>query len=162
MEEKVPLMTRKDRLRRVALLCAHFTRNLAYYRAAQHRITRSSPEFWRTVYSNFLDIAVLEWCKLFADRSGKHTWEKVLTDPASFKADLLRILAISGDELAAYIEKMRNYRDKFLAHLDDLPVMDIPFLDRAHAAVELYYQHITEHEVAIGDLSRLPSDLAAY
>jgi hypothetical protein len=82
--------------------------------------------------------------------------------PLFFKADLFRILAISGDELAAYIEKMRNYRDKFLAQLDDLPVMDIPFLDRAHAAVELYHQHITEHEVAIGDLSRLPSDLAAY
>jgi hypothetical protein len=109
----------------VALLCAHFTRNLAYYRAAQGRITRTSPEFWRTVYSNFLDIAVLEWCKLFADHNGKHTWEKALTDPTNFKADLLRILAISGDELAAYIEKMRKYRDKFLAHLDDLPVMDI-------------------------------------
>jgi hypothetical protein len=88
--------------------------------------------------------------------------EKVLTDPANFKADLLRILAISGDELAAYIEKMRNYRDKFLAHLDDLPVMDIPFLDRAHAAVELYHRHITKREIAIGDLSQLPTDLAAY
>jgi hypothetical protein len=67
MEANVPLMSRKDRLRRVALLCAHFTRNLAYYRAAQDRIARTSPEFWRTVYSNFLDIAVLEWCKLFDD-----------------------------------------------------------------------------------------------
>jgi hypothetical protein len=35
-------------------------------------------ELWATLNSNFLDIAVLEWCKLFTDAKAYHNWRKVL------------------------------------------------------------------------------------
>jgi hypothetical protein len=89
-------MTKRERFRRVVLLCAHFTRNLAYCRAAQGRITGASPEFWRTFSNNCLDIAVLEWCKLFSDRNGKHSWSKVLAEPARFESDLFATLSITA------------------------------------------------------------------
>ena len=126
-------MTRRDRLRRVVLLCAHFSRNLAYYRAGHDRLTNASPSFWITIDGNFLDMAVMEWCKLFGDQKGRHSWVKVVTDPSRFEAELLSHLGISPRELEGYVNEMRIYRNKFLAHLDDLPVMDIPFLDRARA-----------------------------
>jgi len=155
-------ITKRDRLRRVVLLCAHFARNLAYYRAGHDRLTKTSPPFWRTVDGNFLDMAVLEWCKLFGDQNGKHFWGRVVADPARFKSDLLGDLGITGAQLTGYIGEMRDYRDKFLAHLDDLAVMDIPPLDQARAAVEFYHRHVALYEAAAGDLANLPTDPASY
>ena len=70
-----PAMSRKDRLRRVVLLCCAFTRNLAYYRVGQEEEHRDlldaekneSANFWRVANSNCVDMCVLEWCKLFGD-----------------------------------------------------------------------------------------------
>ena len=145
-------MTRRDRLRRVVLLCVHFSRNLAYYRAGHDRLTNASPSFWITIDGNFLDMAVMEWCKLFGDQKGRHSWVKVVTDPSRFEAELLSHLGIGPRELEGDVNEMRIYRNKFLAHLDDLPVMDIPFLDRARAA----------DEATAPDLDGLPTDLAVY
>jgi hypothetical protein len=50
--------------------------------------------FWRAVSGNFIDICVLEWCKLFADPNGKHHWSKIVSDPTSFKTQLLDHLGI--------------------------------------------------------------------
>lgn len=51
------IMERVTKLRRVALLCCHFVRNYAYYKASEGG--EISNEFWKTIHSNFLDIAVL-------------------------------------------------------------------------------------------------------
>jgi hypothetical protein len=78
----------RDRVRRVVLLCCAFARNVAYYRAgwadrAQPLLSELHPHasFWRQVNGNFLDMAVLDWCKLFGDpketprkRLAKHHW----------------------------------------------------------------------------------------
>ena len=146
----------------MVLLCAHCARNLAYYRAGHTRLANNSPPFWLTVDGNFLDMAVLEWCKLLGDRKGNHFWATVVADPARFKTDLLGELRISEPELDRYVDEMRRYRNKFLAHLDDLAVMDIPLLDQAYAAVEFYHRYVVQHEAAAGDLAGLPSDLPAY
>ena len=111
-------------MRRVVLLCVHFSRNLAYYRAGHGRLTSGSPPFWRTIDGNFLDMAVLEWCKLLGDRTGKHSWAMVVTDRSGFEAGLLAHLRSSEGEFASYIDEIRGYRDKFLAHLDELAVME--------------------------------------
>jgi hypothetical protein len=158
----MPTMKRRDRLRRVVLLCVHFARNVAYYRAGHGRLANTSPPFWITIDGNFLDTAVMEWCKLFGDSKDKHAWAKVVTDAAEFKATLLGHLGITDAEFATYVKEMRGYRDKFLAHLDDLLVMNIPHLDRAFAAVEHYHDQIVQHEAATGDLAGLPTNLAHY
>ncbi len=155
-------LTRRERLRRVVFLCAHFARNLAYYRAGISRLTKSSPQFWLTANCNFIDMAVIEWCKLLGDSQGKHYWAKVVTDSDGFESEMLSHLGLTVDEFVAYMSQMRTYRDKFLAHLDDLRVMDVPFLDQAQAAVEFYHRHVVQHEAEAGDLSGLPTDLADY
>ena len=155
-------MTRRDQLRRVALLCASFTQNLAYFRAIRPHLTESSPPFVKKVANNFLDMAVIEWCKLLGDKKGKHFWAKVVTDQSRFESAMLDELSMTADGLADYDKAMLTYRDKFLAHLDDLPVMDIPFLDRAKAGVEFYHRYVVQHEASSGDLAGLPDDLIDY
>ena len=160
--EPMSSLTKRDRLRRVVLLCVHFTRNLAYYRAGHGRLSKTSPPFWKTIDANFIDMAVIEWCKLLGDRKGKHFWANVVTDPARFETEMLSHLGVTPSQFAAYVDEMRAYRDKFLVHLDDLKVMDIPVLDQAQAAVEFYHHFVVQHEAAAGDLAGLPTDLADY
>jgi hypothetical protein len=155
-------LTKRERLRRVVLLCTHFARNLAYYRAGHGRLTKTSPQFWITADGNFIDMAVIEWCKLLGDSKGKHHWSNVIADSSNFESAMLIHLGGTADELAAYVEEMRTYRDKFIAHLDDLRVMDVPLLDRALATVEFYHRYVGQHEAAADDLAGLPTDLRDY
>ena len=67
-------MTRRERVRRLFLLCTHFLRNLAFYRAGRHRgQLKRKNQYWTVVTNNCLDHCVLEWCKLFADPKGDTT-----------------------------------------------------------------------------------------
>jgi len=143
-------MTKTERLRRVVIVCGYFTRNLAYYRAAwQDKTLRGATHhFWRHVNSNFFDIAVLEWCKLLGDKKDPHHWSKVVSNPTTFEKNLLSHLGISASAFKNYIDGMRHYRDKFIAHLDSEPVMNIPNFKPGKAAVDFYHAHIVTKEIA--------------
>lgn len=145
-------MNRTERLRRVALLMASFLRNLAYLRAfedAHARVPRDwTRDFWITQGGNCTDIAILEWCKLFADGADKHHWSRVVADPQAFRRLLLIQLDLDEAGYAAYVTSVRRYRDKFVAHLDSDNVMEIPMLDIAERSVFFYHQHLIAQEVS--------------
>ena len=156
-------MNRRQLIRRVVLLCAHFTRNMAYFRAGWDGPTlMRTDEFWKTINGNCLDIAVLEWCKLFADPKGVHHWSKVVNKPSDFERRLLKDVAMSDQDFAEYIKLVRTYRDKFVAHLDDELVLHPPPLDAAWAAVRRYHRQVINVEAKSGDLVNLPTDLMSY
>jgi len=159
-------MSRRDRLRRVVILCRSFTVNLACFRAARRPEFSSlwdpqnkEASFWITAGNNFIDICVLEWCKLFADPKEKHHWYKIVSDPAKFQTELLGHLGIDAAAFDKEINVMRTYRDKFLAHLDSERVMHPPALDTAKKAVWFYHHHVVNHEAQHGDLMNLPLTL---
>jgi hypothetical protein len=115
-------LTRRERLRRVVILCASFARNVAYFRAGQSQTgsaarasSHAGSAFWTQVGANFLDISVLEWCKLLGDEKDKHFWRNVVTDPAAFEASLLASLGMTASDFVDLAKKMRRYRDKFVA-----------------------------------------------
>jgi len=145
-------MNRTERLRRVALLMAGFLRNLAYLRAFRDAYPRVpldwTRDFWVTQGGNCTDIAILEWCKLFADKRDKHHWSQIVTAPEAFSHWLLAQLRMDQPEFTDYVTSVRRYRDKFVAHLDSDNTMDIPMLDIAERAVFFYHQHLTSREVA--------------
>ncbi|MBD8066670.1 hypothetical protein IC608_14445 [Devosia sp. PTR5] len=145
-------MNRTERLRRVALLMASFLRNLAYLRAFRDAYPRVqldwTRDFWVTQGGNCTDIAILEWCKLFADQRDKHHWSQIVTAPEAFGPWLLAQLRVGHPEFTDYVTSVRRYRDKFVAHLDSDNTMDIPTLDIAERAVFFYHQHLISHEVA--------------
>ena len=163
MSREMLRMTRIKRLRRVALLCCHFGRNLAYYRAGWFGATLvHDSDFWKTVSGNFLDIAVLEWCKWLGDEKAEHHWRKAVSNPSMFEAGLLSHLGLTIDNLKAYRNEMRTYRDHFVAHLDTKSTMHIPKLESAKASVEYYDSHLVKHELGPADLSGLPANFSDY
>jgi len=159
-------MSRQDRLRRVLILCCSFARNLAYYRVGRstdylhlQKESNTTFTFWRAVNGNFIDMCVLEWCKLFADKKGKHYWKNIVSNPDEFRAGLLLHIGTKEAGFQKDIDIMLRYRDKFIAHLDSDPIMFIPALDAAKKAVWFYYAHVVDHEGA--NLAGLPPDLEA-
>lgn len=141
------IMTRRQRLRWIGILCCHCLRNLAFYRAGWRDGTTTLKEpFWVNANANFLDIAVLEWCKLFADSRGKHSWRNIISDPASFLDGLLNELRLSNAQFDDYVNQMRIYRDKFVAHLDSEEIMHIPKLEVAVNSAVYLYDYLLSHE----------------
>lgn len=141
-------LTRRDRLRRVALLCVHCIKNLAYYRAGWSGGKRpfdKSDLLHMTINGNFLDVMVLEWCKLFVDRE-KHSWRNVVTDQELFLSGLLTHLGCTEEIFDDFLENMRAYRDKFVAHLDNRRQGEIPAMDFAKQSAIYYHRFLLEHE----------------
>lgn len=158
-------LSREQRLRRVIILCGHFAQNLAFFRAGwrDRRLIRDSV-FWRIVNGNCLDIAILEWCKLFADAKGKHCWRKVVSDRTAFEDGLVQVVG-PGIDLGGFEEfanTVRKYRDKFVAHLDDELRADIPYLEDCWTSVRFYHGYVVNHEASGVSFHGLPLDLAAF
>jgi hypothetical protein len=140
-------MTRRNRLRRTAILSLHCLRNLAFYKAA-HEVPQvwAGEQFWITVHNDFLDIGVLEWCKIFGDKKAIHYWRQSVFDHNAFYGCLLDHLRLTDDLFYSYTKEMRTYRDKFLAHLDEDERMNIPNLAPAIKSVQFLYQHLLDVE----------------
>ena len=157
-------LTRKDKLRRVILVCRRFTRNLAYYRVGMrseyadlfdHEKHREA-NFWRMTNSNSMDLCVLEWCKLFVERRGKHHGQNVVTSKDDFRQRLFEESGVDDVPFQSVVEIFKHYRDKFVAHLDLEQTMTIPRLDIANKAVHCYQKHILEKESEGLDLGFTP------
>lgn len=133
----------QERIRRVTLLCTHAFRNFAFYRAGWKGIElQATEQFFPTVNSNFIDIGYLEWYKLFADKNGNHHWTKVIPSTHSFESELLKALKISERQWQEYIQAVRKYRDKFIAHLDDERVMHPPKTKIARNSAAYLYDYL--------------------
>jgi hypothetical protein len=140
-------MTRRQRVRRVAIICCHCLRNLAFYKAGwQGGRLVFKEHFWVNVNGNFLDICVLEWCKVFGDKRGMHYWGKVISDREGFYNGLLHTLKVIDAEFNLYIAEMRNYRDKFVAHLDLEEIMRIPTLTVTEKSISYLYDYLRVYE----------------
>jgi hypothetical protein len=122
--------------------------------------------FWRVIYGDLTDIAVLEWCKLFgSDDDEKQTvhWKNVVPDVDVFRHDLLSRLNVSPEQWKSYWDGIKRYRDQSVAHHDQrrVEIKAYPTFDLALLSACFYY------EVVVAELSKLgvdqsPKDLKAY
>ena len=136
-------MDRTTRLRRVGILCCHFVRNYSYYKAGWDKSEiKAKDQFWVSLNGNFLDIAVLEWCKLFGDYKDKHHWKKIMHADQTFKQRMFDELDIKQIDLDKIHGSIKSYRDKFVAHLDSERVMNIPKLQEGLPLVYFYYSEV--------------------
>jgi hypothetical protein len=159
-------MTRRERLRRVGILCCHCLRNMGFYLSWYEAGTPfRNEQFWNTSHNNFLDIALLEWCKLFGDEKGKHRYSKVVVDPAQFKIELLADLALTDTAFTDYIKQMRTYRDEFVAHLDDKDEFNtfyVPDLTIAKTSVIFLYGYLLAQEAANDTFHEAPKSAVEF
>ena len=156
-------MEHPERVRRVALLCCHCLRNIAFYRAGwQHGALRISRQFWIGANANALDVAVLDWCKLFADRKSNHHWRRVVTDHGAFLKDLYAALQVTDKEYRAVVKSVLRYRNKFVAHLDEERVMNIPRMRLLRKSSAFLYNRLRSDAVQQLPLGDAPANAAHH
>ena len=160
-----PPLPPDERRRRVVRLCCSFMRNLACHRAGLHAGVKSNllnpnhPKggFWLDAHGNFFDTCVLDWCKLFADRKGKHHWRRVVENPDRFEADLYTTLGVTADAFTTLITKIKDYRDRFVAHLDEDRMMLLPELEVARTAIVFLHQRLAQMIASLEEWPDLPA-----
>lgn len=124
--------------------------------------------FWRVMHANLLDMAVIDWCKLFGSDDEEHQkthWKNVIPDAEhdTFRQELYQALGTDEAGYRAYWQDMKNYRDQHAAHRDfeKADVTHYPILDRALESCRVYYRHVIARLRERG-VTRYPDDLGAY
>lgn len=137
------------KINRVKCICCHFTRNYAYFRAGEEACQNGrASDFWRVANGNFAEISIVEFCKLFGGKQEKHRWQKVISDKVRFRKAIEDSISITFSDFDSYVDEIREYRDKYLSHLDEVDLVPFPALDNAMKAVSVYYQQVLEVEGA--------------
>jgi hypothetical protein len=149
-------------------ILTHIRRVGSVVRNAQLRRALSSVDpnptlyVWRLIYGNLLDVAVLEWCRVFGTDTEPTHWKRVVADHGAFRSALLTALKIDEASWAAYWEKMKTYRDTLVAHhFDDSPVTHYPTLDLALESCYFYYSYLITELRRLGE-PYFPDDLRDY
>ena len=95
-------MDKKELIPGIIMLCGCCIRFLAYYRAGdriqkKHK-NKIQMQFWIYVSNSLLNMCILEWCKLFCEKDGKHFWKNGVEDEREFKNGLFKLEVMQGGE----------------------------------------------------------------
>lgn len=137
-------------------------RNVAYHRSLLKQKDNFEQNYWILIFNNFLEIAVLEWCKVFGSNTDTTHWTNHINDEAGFRSNLLKRLNLTQPEWDNYWQEMKNYRDKVVAHHEyDPKITNYP--DFSHALESCYFYY----EILIKELRLLkcydyPDNLEEY
>ena len=152
-------------------LTAHLFRLVHLMRCAEMKraltsIDRAEPglNFWHLIHGNLLDIAVLEWCKVFGSDGEATHWKKIVraADHNQFRSDLLASLELTADEWTANWNEMKGYRDNLVAHHIEMnKVLNYPVLDIARKSSFFYYKLLIKELRSLGEM-KYHDDLESY
>lgn len=104
--------------------------NIACYKAGwdfignERKLIIGNNNFLIRVNGNFLDMATIEWFKLFLDKNkdesyGDHHWRSIFTENHDeWKKAMLISINETEKNFDSSAKKILNYRNKFLAHRD--------------------------------------------
>jgi hypothetical protein len=153
---------REKRLRRVALKCGDFARQLSYHRAINKYRDDLKLNFWIATYNNAIDLAVLDWFHLFGYHNDDLHWKNIVTNIPCFRNELHKFLKVNEKEFKAYWEEIKTYRDKDVAHIEIRPVSNVPEMTMALKAVSFYYQTVLKELSAFRNYGNWPADLMGF
>lgn len=159
-------MATQEKLLGALQVVVNLTRCIALKRALTEVEPDPALNFWRVMHGNLLDMAVLEWCKLFGSDDEDHQqvhWKNLFANEDEFRAGLLARVGMDKRAWAAYWTQMRAYRDQHVAHLDfdKRDVTSYPDLGPAQSSCAYYYSRLIQELRGLGE-ERFPSDLGDY
>ena len=140
----------------------NLTRNIHLRRQLTAVDSNPKLNFWRVIYGGLLDLAVLEWCKLFGSNGETTHWKELVDDIDDFRNNLFNTVGIDQKQWENYWDKMIAYRNDFIAHdRDNLDLKTYPELDIALESSYYYYNYLIKKLRELGD-HQYPNDLREY
>ena len=159
-------MSDRKRLSDAVEVLANLVRNIQLRRELSAECAAPHLNFWRVIYGDLSDIAVLEWCKLFGSDDEEYQplhWKNIVSDQVQFRRDLFSRLRIYESKWRSYWNEMKRYRDQSVAHHDirRFEIKNYPQFDLALEAAYFYYEFIVDELRKMG-IEQQPSDLREY
>lgn len=159
-------MATQEHLTAALQVLVNMVRNIALKRALAADDPDPALNFWRVLHGNLLDLAVLDWCKLFGSDDEDHQqihWKNTFADEPAFRAGLLEHVQLDQGAWREYWQSMKNYRDQHVAHLDfhRRNVTHYPDLEAALLSAFYYYSRLIAELRLLGE-ARFPDDLDTY
>lgn len=157
-------MSRKDDLITHLFRLVHLARNAHLKRVLTDIDPNPDLNFWRLILGSHLDISVLEWCKVFSSNAEATHWKNVVPEAEqdSFRTNLLSSIDMLQSEWENYWKKMKQYRDRQVAHYEELPPdAKYPILDCALGSSYFYYKYLITELRMLGE-TQFPDDLEEY
>lgn len=157
-------MTRREELAKHLSRLVHLARSIVVKRVLTEIDPNPHLNFWRLIHGNQLDIAVLEWCKLFGSDGEAGHWKAIvpLADHSEFRYALLVAIKATDEEWFAYWKEMKAYRDSLVAHYIEFnTIPNYPRLDLALNSSLFYYRYLINELRSLGEM-RYPDDLQVY
>jgi len=153
-------------------IIASFVRNVQLKRVLHDVEPDPHLNFWRVIYGNFHDVAVIEWCKLFGSDHAEHQpvhWKSLVPEiqQDEFRDGLLDALSITQEKWVNYWQHMKEHRDNHVAHFNEeylRPENDpnFPEFDLALKAAYIYYGWILRNMLDSGQRNTYPEDIGDY
>lgn len=159
-------MASKEQLTATVNIIASLIRSVHLKRVLSDFDPDPGLNFWRVMHGNLLDMAVLDWCKLFGSDDEEHQkthWKNVVADEEQFRKDLLKAIGVDAGAWKTYWNDMKNYRDQHVAHRDfgKPDVTHYPKLDLALESSYFYYGYLIAELRKIG-VKNYPDDIRDY
>ena len=157
---------RKQSLLSIVEIIASLVRTIQLRRSFHAASPKPALVFWRVIYGNLTDAAVLEWCKLFgSDDEQKQPvhWKNIASDPDRFRKELFSHLGIYESKWRSYWAEMKRYRDLSVAHHDPrrVAIKNYPTFDLALESAYFYYDFVIS-ELGKHGIDQQPKDLRVY
>ncbi|MGR3318990.1 MAG: hypothetical protein ACUZ8O_10995 [Candidatus Anammoxibacter sp.] len=145
-----------------AFRLVYIVRNIAYHRSLHEYKDDFVQNYWVYIYNNFLDISVLEWCKVFGSRAEATHWSNHVNDVDIFREELLTHLCLSQIEWEEYWNHLKTYRDCGVAHhIHNPDITNYPDFDNA-LKVSYFYYDIVIQELRSLNVYDYPDNLQSY
>lgn len=124
--------------------CTSFASKIALTFNTQEDANGVINNFWHEVSQNAMDLAVLDWCHLYGQRKDVLHWSKVFPDDTTFKDRMLASVGATDPEWTQYLNDMKRYRDKDIAHLEIQRITMRPAMAIAIDSTAFYFSEVQE------------------
>jgi len=143
-----------------------FVRSVQLQRALLEVDQLPNLNFWRLISGHCMDMAAIDWCKLFgSDKNRRRSvhWKNLIPQckQNKFREELLNTLNFCELDWIKYRKHVKSYRDKHVAHLDLKYNNSCSYPDYkpALSAAFLYYEYLLKQiQIEHG----YPKDLCKY
>src|SRR6266498_472607 len=143
---------RRELLNDVLEVIASLVRTIHIRRALHNVHPEPHLNFWRVIYGDLTDFAVLEWCKLFGSDDEEHQaihWKNMAPNQEAFRQALLTHLHLSLDQAVAHRDLKRKAIPRF-------PNFDVA-LESAYFYYGVVLSELREQGIELG-----PRDIREY
>jgi hypothetical protein len=145
------------------VLLRNFVWQLIHHRAMKAAIHEFNQGFWRMTFSNCLDMAVLEWCKLFGANAEHQHWSKVFSNKDEFRQHILKATGMNSGQWKKYWEELTAYRNEAVSHFfPDFKPPRYPDMEPALKSVFACYEYLLEKLDKYGVQHGFPYSLEIY